>query len=90
MIFLHIFARIIAIVLDAVSLAMFIRAILPFFVNVEDSRIYMFLVFITEPFLIPVRFFLSKFKAIQNSPIDWSFTVCYLIIAFIRLVLPTV
>lgn len=79
-----------AITLDVVSIAMIARMLLPLFLNPEDSRFYMFLVYITEPFVIPVRFFLSKFSAIQNSPFDWSFTVSYMIIVFLRLVLPVV
>ena len=90
MIILYFFAKLVAITLDVISIAMIARMLLPLFTSPEDSRIYMFLVFITEPFVIPVRFFLSKISAIQNSPFDWSFTAAYMIIVFLRLVLPVV
>jgi uncharacterized protein YggT (Ycf19 family) len=50
----------------------------------------MFLVCVTEPFIMPVRFIMAKFNILQNSPIDWSFTFAYLLIIFLRFILPAV
>ena len=87
-IILDIFARIILIVLDAVSIAMLIRMFLPIFFGSEDGRLSLFLACITEPFIIPVRFIMAKFNILQGTPIDWSFTVTYLLIALVQLFLP--
>ena len=85
---LDIFARIIIILLEAVSFAMLIRMLLPLFGGSEESRLSLFLACITEPFIIPVRFFMVKFNILQDSPIDWSFTVTYILIALVQLFLP--
>ena len=85
---LDLFARIISILLDAVVLAMILRVIMPFIVDVEENRFYLFLTVISEPFVMPVRFLLAKFNILQDSPIDWSFTFTYIMISIIQALLP--
>ena len=87
---LDFFARFISATLDVVSLAMLIRMLLPLFTNAEGSKFYMLVALITEPFIAPVRFFMVKFNLLQNSPIDWSFTVSYLVIGLVRMLLPVI
>lgn len=87
---LNFFARFILVTLDVVSLAMLIRMLLPLFTDAEGSRFYTFLACITEPFIAPVRFLMVKFNLLQDSPIDWSFTIAYLAIAMIQMLLPAV
>ena len=84
----YVIAAIVAIVLDVCSFAMLVRALMPIFFDVENSKVYLFACLITEPFIIPVRFLLVKFNLLQGTPIDWSFTISYLLIAFIRFALP--
>ncbi len=88
--FLDFFARLVSATLDVVTLAMLIRMLLPLFTDAEGSRFYTFLGVITEPFIAPVRFILVKFNILQDSPIDWSFTVTYLAIALIQMMLPAI
>ena len=83
-------ASLVATLLDIVSFAMMARILLSFFMPGEDNRIAVFLALITEPFILPVRFILSKFKTFQSSPIDWSFTVAYFVIILLRFMLPTI
>ena len=90
MVFLDFFARLINATLSIVSLAMLIRMLLPLFTDAEGSKFYIFLAAITEPFIAPVRFILVKFNLLQNTPIDWSFTIAYLLIAMIQMLLPAV
>ncbi len=52
--------------------------------------ISLFLACITEPFIMPVRFFMVKFNILQDSPIDFSFTFAYLALTFVRFMLPTI
>jgi len=87
---LHFFASFVAVLLDAVSFAMFIRMLLSLLFDSEDSRISVFLACITEPFIIPIRYLMVKFNILQNSPIDWSFTVSYLVIVVLRFLLPVI
>lgn len=73
-----------------VSIAMFLRMILSFFVDAEENRFALFLACITEPFIIPVRFLLMKFNILQNTPFDWSFTISYIILMLVQAMLPAV
>ena len=90
MIVISTLAKIIAVALDVVSFAMLVRVILSLFPSMQETRFMVFLLCITEPFIAPVRFLLNKFNLFQGTPIDWSFTVTYLIIAILRTALPTI
>lgn len=84
---LYVIAAVIAITLDVASLAFLLRALMPLFCDVETNKIYLFVCLLTEPFIIPVRAILVKFNWLQGSPFDWSFTIAYLLIAFVRMFL---
>jgi len=88
MILLQIIAGIVAVVLDAVTLCMILRMIVSLLMPEEDGKFSTFLAFVTEPFIIPVRFILSKLNILQDSPIDWSFTIAYLVLVTVRFMLP--
>jgi uncharacterized protein YggT (Ycf19 family) len=59
---------------------MLVRMILSFFPSMQDSRVAVFLTVVTEPFVIPVRALLFKFNIGQDSPIDWAFSLTYILI----------
>ena len=90
MVFLDIFARTIGLILQLVSFSMLLRMILPFIFNPEESRLYALAYCISEPFIAPVRFVMVKMNVGQNSPIDWSFFVTYILIWVIEGLLPIV
>ena len=85
-----IICRIIAVLLDALSIFMLARVFLPFFRVDENSRISDFLFSVTEPFILPVRFVLYKFNLFSDSMFDWGFSISYILIIFIRTILPVV
>lgn len=87
---LYVLAAVIAITLDVASLAFLVRAVMPIFCDVENSRVYLFASLVTEPFIIPVRFLLVKFNLLQDTPMDWSFIISYLILSFVRMLLPII
>ena len=76
--------------LDVVSFFMMLRAILPIFGVAEDSKFMLFLFAATEPFIIPVRFVIYKLNILQDSMIDWSFTITYFVLILVRMILPIV
>ncbi|MBE6644773.1 MAG: hypothetical protein E7612_05265 [Ruminococcaceae bacterium] len=86
----HFTAVFVAAMLDFVSLAMIIRMFFSLFFAGEENRFSLFLACVTEPFITPVRFLMAKFNILQGSPIDWSFTITYLIIVLLRTVLPVI
>ena len=87
---LFIFAKTVSLILEAVSLAMLVRMILPFFLEPEESRIYAFTFCISEPFIAPVRLIMVKMNIGQNSPIDWSFFATYFILMILQTFLPVI
>ena len=87
---LFIFAKTISLLLEAVSLAMLVRMILPFFLEPEESRIYAFTCCISEPFIAPIRFIMAKLNVGQDSPIDWSFFAAYLVLMILQTALPVI
>ncbi len=88
--FLYILAKSVDVLLGAVTLGMIIRMLLPLFTDAEGNKIYAFAVYITEPFIVPFRFLLWKLNIGQNLPIDLSFTVSYMALIFIRMLLPII
>ena len=87
---LYFIAKLVDLTLGAVSLAMIVRMLLPFFTDAENSKIYQFCFFISEPFIIPFRYILVKLNVGQDSPLDISFTLAYLVLALVRLFLPVI
>ena len=85
-----IFAKSISITLGIVSLAMLVRVILQFFVDPMQSRIFALTLVITEPFIVPVRALMVKFNIAQDSPIDWAFSITYILIWMLRTFLPAI
>ena len=87
---LYIIAKTVAITLEVVSFAMVVRMLLPFFVDPTESRIYIISCFVTEPFIIPVRAAMEKMNIGQDSPIDWAFSIAYILIWLLRTFLPAI
>ncbi len=88
MVFFEIFARTVSIVLELVSLSMMLRMLLPFFMDVEESRFYNLTYCISEPFVAPVRMIMVKMNIGQDSPIDWAFFATYIILWVLDMFLP--
>ena len=87
---LFIIAKSVQLLLFLVSLAMMIRALMPIFFDVEDSKIYVLACFISETLIAPVRLIMAKLNIGQNSPIDWAFFVTYIIVGILESILPVI
>lgn len=72
--------------LSAVQTAMFVRAILSWFM-IDGGKIMGFLYAITEPFIAPIRALLVKMNWLQGSPIDFSFMITFLLLSIISIFL---
>jgi hypothetical protein len=64
--------------------------LLPLFVNPMDSRLYAISCYVSETFVLPVRFVMAKLHIGQNTPIDVAFIVAYLIVWVLELILPVI
>lgn len=88
--FIYLLAKSVDILLGAVSFAMIVRMIMPLFTDAENNKLYVFCVYISEPFVLPFRFLLWKLNIGQDLPVDLSFTVSYMVLVFVRLFLPAI
>ena len=86
----YIIAKTVAIALEVVSFAMIARMLLPFFVDPMESRLYLIASFMTEPFIAPVRAVMIRLNIGQDSPIDWAFSITYIIIWLLSGLLPPI
>jgi hypothetical protein len=86
----YILAKCVRIILDVISLSMMIRMLLPIFADVEDNRLYMLSVTVTEPLIIPVRIVLDMLGIGENTPLDMGFLTTYFLLAIIDLFLPII
>ena len=73
--------------LYVLEITMFLRALLSWFPIDEESRLMSFLYTVTEPVIQPVRALLYRLNLFQNSPLDVSFFISYIIIAILSVVL---
>ena len=85
----YIVAKVVSVGISALSLAMFLRVILQFFVA-EDNKFIIFCYAVTEPFIIPIRVIMEKLNVGQNSPIDIPFFIAYIFITILQMLLPIV
>lgn len=76
--------------LEVVSFTMLIRMLLPFFVDPMENRLYAISCFVTEPFIAPVRAVMVRLNIGQDSPIDWAFSITYIIIWLLESLLPSI
>ena len=71
--------------LGAVQLCFLLCAILSIFA--PDSTVHHFTALVVEPFVRPVRALLQKMNWLQNSPLDFSFLIAYLLVGMITIFL---
>lgn len=70
-----------------VSICMFIRAILSWFNVNANNPIIKFLYVVTEPAIVPMRKLFYKMNWFQNTPLDISFAMTYLVIFVLELII---
>ena len=83
---LYVLVNFVLFFIEILSFAMFIRAILSWFTD-ESSKLCRFLYVLTEPAILPIRKLLVKMNWLQNSPIDFSFTLTLFALMIVELIL---
>ena len=71
----------------AVSICMFARALLSWFELNPENKLIKLLYAMTEPAVIPVRKLIQKKNWFADMPIDMSFTITFLLIYLIEMVM---
>ena len=83
---LYVLVNFVLFFIEILSFAMFIRAILSWFTD-ESSKLCRFLYVLTEPAILPIRKLLVKMNWLQNSPIDFSFTLTFFALMIVEMIL---
>ena len=73
--------------IEILSLAMFIRAILSWFIMDGEGKLMRFLYVLTEPVVYPFRKLFFKLNWFQGTPVDVSFICGILSLSLIELVI---
>ncbi len=73
--------------LGVAEIAMLARAILSWIIPDAEGLIIDLLYAVTEPFIAVIRRILSRFSALNASPLDISFMITAILIAILRLFL---
>lgn len=84
---LYVLAATVALLLNLLYIAMFLEAILSWFLP-EDRLIMVILTTITSPIVLPVRMLLSRIPAIARLPIDLSFLAAFILLNVVSSMLP--
>lgn len=87
-VFLYVIARTVQLLLGFLELAMFLRAILSWFITDDENRLMVFLYAVTEPIILPIRVLCSKIQALDESPLDVPFFITMLLLTLLNGLLP--
>ena len=83
---IYVLVNFVLIFIEVLTFAMLIRAILSWLTD-GSSKYARFIYVLTEPAIMPVRKLLVKMNWLQNSPIDFSFTITYLLLMLVEMIL---
>lgn len=83
---IYVLVNFVLIFIEIISFAMMIRALLSFFTD-GTGKFTQFLYVITEPVIMPIRKLLVKMNWLQDSPIDFSFTLAFFALLLVELLL---
>ena len=85
----YVIAKTVSLCLGVVSFAMLGRVLMQFIVNPEENKIFLVLLMLTEPFVLPMRLLFAKLNIAQDTPFDFAFTATYLVIMVLSTFLNT-
>ncbi len=82
--FIYFFKQTLLVLIYALDIALFLRAILSWFDPMQSNRFSGFLVLLTEPIIIPFRMLCAKFHWFEGFPIDMPFMMTILVLMVIQ------
>ncbi len=86
-VFILVFKNTVSLFLSALTILMFARAILGWFLREEESKVLVFLISVTEPVIYPVRALCGKFGWFESIPIDIPFMITFVLLSMMELFL---
>ena len=85
---IYVLVQFVTLFIDVITIAMCIRAVISWFYD-GDGAFVRLLYFITEPAIMPIRRLLVKMNWLQNSPMDFSYLLTYVVLFLIQALLST-
>ena len=82
----YVLVQFITLFIDVITIAMCIRAVISWFYD-GDGAFVRLLYVITEPAIMPIRALLVKMNWLQNSPMDFSYILTYVVLFIIQMLL---
>ena len=91
----YLIAKVISLMLGAISLAMSTRVIMQIVArmsayDIEGNSFYIFCYAVTEIFVTPFRYLCAKFNLFMGTPIDAPFFIAYMTIVLLNSILPII
>ena len=77
----------VGVILEVLSIALFVRAIFSWIDPMHEGGISRFLLVMTEPVIFPIRMLCDKMNWFENLPIDMPFLLTMIIITLLQLFL---
>ena len=92
---LYIIAKVISLLLTAISLAMSTRIIMEIVAlmtsrDISENRVYAFIYTVTEIFVTPFRYLCAKLNLFTGTPIDAPYYLAYLVLIALNMFLPLI
>ncbi len=85
--FLYIFVTTVRVIIGALQLCMFLRAIFSWIMADSDGPLITFLETVTEPVILPVRALCDRFGWFEGMPFDMPFLITFILLSVVNLVL---
>ncbi|MBQ8214106.1 MAG: YggT family protein [Clostridia bacterium] len=87
-IIIYFFKEFVNVIITILHLAMFVRAIMSWFVDpMHEGKFAAFLFMITEPVIVPVRALCAKMHWFEGMPLDVPFLLTWLLLTLIQTVI---
>jgi YggT family protein len=83
----YVLVKFIALFLQALLVAMLLRALMSWFTMGEENRFTKFLYVVTEPVITPVRNLCAHFGWFTDVPVDMSFLITTIILSVVSTIL---
>ena len=81
---LNLIKNLILILTDVLQFALLARAILSWFVQDEENKVSVFLLVITEPFILPLRKLFERMHWFERMPLDMPFLMTFFLLAVLQ------
>lgn len=83
----YVCTRFLVLFFEFVSIALFLRAILSWFMQEGENVVMTFLALVTEPLILPIRRLCARFGWFQGGPLDMPFLLTAVLVGFVTVLL---